>query len=354
MNAYDFHRSIDFLILQATGKILKVKSLEKSKYYFDSDFLNDSGIINLLRKTYLEEGNFEKIFNQYQDSRLEPKSYRYESLIAVLIIAIVGNFISGILLDVYGTNREKIIKFFDEKILKSIKMIPEKIQKKFIKGNVDNTKEDFKNLINCYLARLMLERQLIDLVAYYKLVDFYIHGKEIDAELTQIFDQFIEKYSLEKDAIKVDNLYGMIEAYSKGVFLKYLDEKDCNILYFDNIKTMNRIQGISASPYGARKGKIVKGIDSKSLLFGNSDSNIILCIGERNWSPEHLKILRDCHAVVTWGTGMTGHLPFICRGWRRPCVIINESEVNLLMDNDDIIVDGDSGIVYTGAWVKTD
>jgi len=352
MNAYDFHRSIDFLILQATSKILSAKSLEKSKHYFNSDFVNDSGIINLLRKTYLEKGDFEKTFNLYQNSRLEPKSYRYESLMTLLIVTAVGNVIGGILLDVYQTHKGKIIKLFDKNTLDSIKTIPKKIQDKFINGKNDSIKKDFKNLINCYIARHMLGKQLIDLDSYYKLVAFYICGNEIDTELAQHFDQLIEKYSLEKDAIKVDTLYEMIEAYGKGTFLKYLDEENCNILYFDNIKTADKINGIFCFCPGACKGKIIKGVDSKSLLSGNNDSKKILCI--EDYSPDHIEILRHCYGAVTWGcdANPTDHLQVTCRSLGMPCVIIDESDANLLIDNDDIAIDGNNGIVYTGLWVE--
>jgi len=350
MNAYDFHSSIDFLIVQATEKILNAKSLEKSRHYFYSDFLNDSGIINLLRKEYLKNGNFGKLFSLYQGSRLEPKSHRYESLIAVLIITIVGKVVSEILLDVYRKNPDKIRKVFDEKILKSIKIISDKIQNKFIRGEKNSIKKDFKNLINCYIARLMLERQLIDLVTYYKLVDFHIYGNEIDAELTLRFNQFIEKYHLEKNAIIVDDLYSMIEAYSKGVFLKYLDEKKCNILYHDNIKTANKLHGLPASP-GACKGKVMKGTDS--VLVTKRISHKILCMDGGDWDREmHIKIFNACSAVVTWNTSMAGHLPLFCRRLNKPCVIINESEENLLIDNDDIVIDGGKGLIYTGLWVN--
>ena len=355
MNAYDFHHSIDFLILRATAKILSKKSLDKSKYYFYSDFSNDSGIINLLRKTYLEEGDFEKAFNQYQNSRLEPKSYRYESLIATLIIVIVGNIISGILLDVYSTNKEKIIKLFDEKILSSIKMIPEKIQNMFIKGKEDYTKKDLKNLLNCYIARFMLEKQLIDLESYYDLVAHFMHENEIDTNLLQVFDQFMEKYLLEKDSINVDSLYNVIEAYSRGTFLKYLDEENCNIPYFENIAESNIISGTPASA-GICRGKIVKiidGIDNKKLLkkFRYSHSYKKILCASQNFllgPPIHNKIFEACDAVVTWHTSAGGHLPLICRWTKKPCVIIDESEESLLIDNDDIVISGNEGLVYIG------
>jgi len=348
MNAYDFHRSIDFLIWQATEKILKAKSLEKSKYYFYSDFSNDSGIINLLRKVYIEEGCFEKTFDLYQNSRLEPKSYRYESLITLLIITTVGNLIGGILFDVYRTHKEKIIELFDENILKSIKTIPKNIQNKFIRGKEDGIKEDFKNLVSCYIARLMLEKQLISLGSYYSLVAHYIHKQDVDMELKLFFEQFMKEYSSEKNAINVDRMYSMIEAYSKGVFLKFLDEKECDIPYFDNIKTLNIIRGQSAS-LGAYKGKVIKGVNSDFLL--SEESNLhkkILCMDGNDFLPMHLDLLKDCHAVVTWRTGWTGHLPLVCRSLKKVCIVIRESETDLLIDGDDIIVDGRSGIVQVG------
>ena len=57
----NFINSIRYrLILSAVNKILKLKKLNRVKENFNSDFLQDIGIINLLRKKYLKTGDIKK------------------------------------------------------------------------------------------------------------------------------------------------------------------------------------------------------------------------------------------------------------------------------------------------------
>ena len=80
---------------------MKLKGLEKARQNFEIDLLNDTGIMNLLRKMFLSSGDIEKVVDYYQETRLEPESPRYESLLGVLVITIVGSVVSGIILDIY-------------------------------------------------------------------------------------------------------------------------------------------------------------------------------------------------------------------------------------------------------------
>src|SRR4051812_23425029 len=88
--AYELHHSLDPIILKITNRILNQKSLNQSHKYFEFDLLNDTGIINLLRRNYLRDGNIAQIFEQYQNSRLDPQSYRFETIFTTLILSIVG------------------------------------------------------------------------------------------------------------------------------------------------------------------------------------------------------------------------------------------------------------------------
>lgn len=352
MDAYTFHHSIDFLIIRATEKILKAKSLEVPRERFYSDFSSDIGIINLLRKNYLTSGEITGTFELYQNSRLEPRSHRYESLFAVLVITIVGNIISGILLETYFKNKAKLKNLFDDNVLSSINSIPKFIQEKFLRGNKEYLKDDFKKISDCYIARLMLDKQIIDLQSYSALVDSFLYKQDIDDKLKLAFLEFSNNYLLEMDSINTDKLFNVFEGYSRGVFLKFLDEEGCEISYFDNIQTANKIEGIPAS-LGFAKGRILKVSNDEELLLIQREESVkkILCYGGR-FSPDYYKVVFEIDGVITWNTGMTGHLPLICRGLGIPCVIIPNSEKKLLINNDDVIVSGGQGLIYTGLYVK--
>jgi phosphohistidine swiveling domain-containing protein len=350
MDVYSFHHSIDFLILRATEKILKTKSLAIPRQHFYSDFSNDIGIINLLRQTYLRNGDIKETFDLYQNSRLEPKSYRYESLLALLIITIVGNVISGILVETYFTHKSKLKKIFDEKTISAVPSINEQLQEQFLRGRKNLAKEDFQKVLSCYIARLMLDRQMIELNSYYTLVNHFMYANSIEDQLKSAYNQFENEYKLEIDSIDTDKIFNIVEGYSRGVYLKYLDEQGCEILYFEDINSANNIKGIPISP-GFVKGKILK-VNEEHLDFTRENSEkIVLCYGG-NFSPDKIKVVYEIDGVVTWNTGMTGHLPLICRSLKIPCVIISPSDSKLLLNNDNIILSGGEGLIYTGLFVK--
>jgi phosphohistidine swiveling domain-containing protein len=352
MDTYKFHHSLDFLILRATEKILKTKSLEVPKQHFYNDFSNDTGIINLLRQTYLKNGDINETFEIYQNSRLEPKSYRYESLLALLIITIVGNIISGILLETYISHKSKLKKIFDDKIISSAKVIPEKLKERFLSGKNDLIRKDFEKILNCYFARQMLDRQIIDTESYYSYVNHFLYNNKIQESLELLFDAFIESYSKETNSINIDKIMDIIEGYSRGTYLKYLDELDCEIIYFEDTKSANLIEGNPASP-GYVKGKILKVQDLNDIInfIRDPEKKKILCFGGY-WSPEYLKIVYQIDGVITWNTGMTGHLPLISRSLSIPCVIISPNDADKLIPNDDIILSAGQGLIYTGLFVE--
>jgi len=66
------------------------------------------GVINLLRREYLRTGSVVKTFRLYQETRLDRRSQRYESIFALLVVTIVGAVIAGVILDNYKDNKSKL------------------------------------------------------------------------------------------------------------------------------------------------------------------------------------------------------------------------------------------------------
>ena len=80
---YSLHHSLDPVIAEVAAKVLKLQCFKEPKRRFDWDFLNDIGVINLLRLEYLRTGKLSAPFDLYQSTRLEQYSHRYESLFAL-------------------------------------------------------------------------------------------------------------------------------------------------------------------------------------------------------------------------------------------------------------------------------
>lgn len=349
---YEFHRSYDKITLNAVERILKIPSLKRSREYFHIDFLGDIGIINYLRKDFLNSADFSRTFDVFQNSRLEPKSHRYESLFALLVIAAAGTVIGGVILDIYHSEKEKVFKLVNKNILNKIVSLKDKKKlNKFCNLEPTEILEDLIKLKNCYVSRLMLEEKEIKEDDYFKLVNLFLNGsKNVEPELLEKHNEYKIKYN--KSDLKIDENYIIlaIKSYAKGTVIKYLEKEDITIPYDKNIKTANIIKGLPAS------SGFVKG---KSHLFSNNIENKkydpqknVLCINSKEYSPELIELFTNYDGVVTWNSGMTGHIPVICRGMGKACVIIEERDVGKLKDNDDIMLSGNQGIIFTGIYVE--
>lgn len=340
--------------MKSSDRILKLKSLKKAREHFHLDFINDIGIINLLRKEYLKHGDFKRIFEIYQNSRLDTQSYRYESLFALLIITIAGAVISGVILDIYQNNKEKLKKIITEGLIDLIhsKRKTNKLIKKFCSVESHELLSDLTFLKNCYIARMMLDEQIISLDEYHKLIDYLLVNASFDFpdELISKFTNHKKKYNQLKNSINEDKIMLTIRSYARGTLIQYLEKNDVEMPQKENLKTANFFKGIPAAP-GVAKGK--------SYLFGAkkidnpTNPNYVLCVDSNKFSPEYIDILCDSVGVVTCNCGITGHIPTNCRSIGIGCVIIKSDEFKLLKNDDEIIISGKDGIVATGLIVST-
>ncbi|GET21418.1 PEP-utilizing enzyme [Prolixibacter denitrificans] len=349
---YDFHNSFDKITLNSVERILKIPSLKRSREYFHIDFLGDIGIINLLRLEYLNSANFAQTFDLFQSTRLEPKSHRYESLFALLVIAAAGTVIGGVILDIYQTEKEKIYKLISKEVIdRVLKFKDKKKLNKFC--NIEPTEifADLVRLKSCFVSRLMLDSGEINETEYFQLVDYFITGSELKSlEVLKKHGKFLNDYNQSKERIDENLILLGVKSYAKGTVIKFLEQEDVKIPYDENVKTANILRGMPASPGFARGKSHI--YDKKSRSDKSYEEQNIICIDSKDYSPDLIDLLTMYDGVVTWNCGLTGHIPLVCRGMGKGCVIISELELKKLKDNDDMMLSGNQGIIFTGLYVK--
>lgn len=351
---YSLHHSFDKLILNAANRILKLNSLKKAREHFCVDFLNDIGIINLLRKKYFQCGDIHEVFRLYQSSRLDSRSHRYESLFALLVTTITGCVISGLILEAYKDHKDKILKFVRHDLIETVfrNRNNDSLIKKFCDIKAQDMISDFISIKNCHIARLMLDESLVTFEDYCSLTDYFCtHSKiSIREDLIRKHNSFKDYYNELVDSINEEKVMLAIESYAKGTVTEYLKRKDIRRVYEKNLKTANIFRGLPASP-GYAKGRSVV-LDPKEGMGTLTTSDYILCVDSSQFDSANVKLLSDALGVITCNCGITGHIPVICRGMGKGCVVVEANKFSLLKDNDDVILSGSEGIVATGVLVE--
>jgi len=99
----------------------------------------------------------------------------------------------------------------------------------------------------------------------------------------------------------------------------------------------------------------------EALNLIRKKEKFIYCKYECN--PEDIDIMVSlyCQGVITLRGGMTSHAAVVCRGMKLVCVIgtsvdYEEFKKNALLNNNEVTIDGDNGIIYggTGKVQKSD
>jgi phosphoenolpyruvate-protein kinase (PTS system EI component) len=79
---------------------------------------------------------------------------------------------------------------------------------------------------------------------------------------------------------------------------------------------------------------------------------IILVADSNKFSPDDIDLLTSSAGAVTTKTGLTGHIPVICRGMRIGCVVLSLEDFSQIRNGDTIALCGTTGTVATGVLVE--
>jgi phosphohistidine swiveling domain-containing protein len=363
---YDLHHALAPVILPVANRVLKLSCFSKARQHFEWDMLNDIGIINLLRRDYLRHGSFVKTFRLYQETRLDNRSHRYESLFALLVVTVVGAVIAGVILESYKDNKNRLAKWMremkNEATLFGVKAAVVNIfdivyrkrrrirlLEKFCSSDADKLIDDFRVITNCYVARQMHDSALISYEEYAELVNRFLKKQRLSQQdpLTEKFCSYLDIYTAEKGHIDLDKVFLAIRAYGKGTIAQKLDGVGAKLRLPQNKDTANLFHGLPAAR-GAATGI--------SHVFGSRRQRtthpIILVADSRKFSPDDIDLLMSSAGVVTANTGLTGHIPVICRGIRIGCVVLSLEDFTQIRNGDTIGLCGTTGIVATGVLVE--
>jgi phosphohistidine swiveling domain-containing protein len=367
---YDLHHALDPVILPVANRVLKLAFFSKARQHFEWDMLNDIGIINLLRRDYLRHGSFVRTFRLYQDTRLDNRSHRYESLFALLVVTVVGAVIAGVILESYKDNKNRVAKWIREMkseanlfgiqatVVNIFDIVYRKrrrirLLEKFCSSDADKLIADFRIITKCYVARQMHDSALISYKEYAELVNQFLKKRSLPHQgpLAQKFYSYLHAYTANKDHIDPDKVFLAIRAYGKGTIAQKLDSVGAKLHLPQNKDSANVFHGLAASP-GA-----VAGI---SYVFGKrrqkTNHPFILVVDEREFTADHIHLvihlLESCAGVVTTNTGMTGHIPVISRGMGKGCVALSFENFSQIRNGDTIALSGETGIVATGVLVE--
>ena len=364
---YDLHHELDSINLEVVDKVMKLQCFQKPKAHYDWDFVNDIGIINLLRREYFRSGRLEPVFDLYQSTRFDPRCHRYESLFALLVITIVGTVVGGVIVEHYKDYKDKLTgwvkgllaesRWFGSKATEplALERLAENRARAVLLGKFcDSTAKavlaDFEVLVKCFTARLMLDEGLISNAEYQHLVTTFLGAEgavALDERLTQKYAEYYRVSQARQDAIRTEKVALTVDAYSKGVLSSKLDAVHLQITPPSNMDTADVFRGMPASP-GAARGTAHVFPQARPRITGN----VVLVVDAREFSPNHIDMLRESALAVTTNCGMTGHIPLICRGYGKGCVILNATDFSQIRNGDAIIACGSTGIVATGLMAR--
>jgi phosphoenolpyruvate synthase/pyruvate phosphate dikinase len=351
---YNLHHIFQPIILEVVEKVLKLNCFTESKKRLEWDFINDIGVINLLRRNYFQTGNLKVIFDQYQSSRLDVVSPRYESLFATTIVTIIGSVISGIIVLHYEDlktkisewikNKNKTYKFNGEEIdeIKLLKIIIQKQNSirnfsKFCSEKSEELKNDLEILKKCYIANLMLNNNQINYSKYYELTKSFLNMKNNEDE---DFQQFEYEYSKSEKAIDIEKVFLAIDGYSRGVLGIRINDSEYTTSSIKPGPNELFYQGLAASRgFGSGVSYTYKSGENVT------NSKYILLIKAELFSPDDVNQMYGSQAVITTNCGMTGHIPVICRGWGKGCIILEKDLFKKIPNGIELSVSGQQGIV---------
>lgn len=169
----------------------------------------------------------------------------------------------------------------------------------------------------------------------------YLWQEELE-NLLKNKERYSKKYLRKKMkfcAARTNPLEGLSKYYV-GEEARQFIEKELKIKIEEEVKEVNEIKGITASP-GKTSGKvkIVKVLkDSKKLQKGE-------VLVTHMTSPRFMSAIGRCSAIITDEGGMASHAAIVARELGKPCIVGTKIATKVFKDGDLVEVDADKGVV---------
>jgi hypothetical protein len=275
--------------------------------------------------------------------------------------------VGGLVLDVYRDNKDKLKSWLKRMrrenqlfglrnprrdVFSDVFEIPRRpaLFDKFCSVAAEQVLADFDSLLTCYIARCMFEQGALAFEDYLRIVSRTMPGGDIsdDGALAKRFDEFRLTYQDAPDAIHRERVFLAIDAYAKGTLAQKLDEVDIKLPLPENRDVAAFFKGIPAAPFGAVTG-IARLPESEPT---NADYSTIFVIDANLHGPENIVDIIESSGVVTTNCRFTHHLPVVCRGLGKSCVILTPGDFARIRNGDRIGICGTTGVVGIGVVVK--
>lgn len=94
---------------------------------------------------------------------------------------------------------------------------------------------------------------------------------------------------------------------------------------------------------GKARGKVVVLVESKTATSRPSPGVVVVI---RFLSPFEIPFVLEASAIVTDFGGMTSHGAIVARELGIPCVVDTKNATEILKDGMEVLVNGESGLVY--------
>ncbi|WDF73928.1 hypothetical protein [Novosphingobium sp. KACC 22771] len=277
------------------------------------DYAQDIGIIGLLRRTHIEAG-FEEAARLFWRSRREPASPRLESVLSQLLLNIAASAIFEVLKEL-GRDPDQIEGFIGARAIAA---------NAWQAGGLDMVVA-WDHL--CRIWQLYRLKKAGSVEPVQATINETLNGAAIRIE--------IEGATIsEVETIRQNLLYVV-----RGLVIQEIERSGEVVLPANG----RSIVGLPASPGLGFGAPVVWPAAARLKPKGEFILAVPSIVGQL---PDALtELLSACHAAVSIGTGLTGHVPVYCRSIRKPLVLVSDPQMSRILKHGFVVVDGTAGRV---------
>jgi len=245
-------------------------------------------------------------------------------------------------------NRIKTEKLVIEKIKKQkLGLFKSKIFYKVLK--LAQTYLTFRENQRFYLDHILFRQRLMLLEMGNRLVkrNMLCENNDVfflyESELMGCFNQYENNKSIQEENELINEISNRKKEFYRYIstlppkFLKNGIEFDDTVMEYDE----NAVYGAAASP-GIFKGK-VRVVESIRELSKLEDNEILIA---SNTDPAWTAVFSKIGALITETGGILSHGAVISREYRIPAVTAVKGATEIFKTGDEIVVDGNEGVVY--------
>ncbi|MEP3225651.1 MAG: PEP-utilizing enzyme [Parasphingorhabdus sp.] len=277
-----------------------------------NDYLQDVGIIGLLRQTYVEH-SLEATAKQFWESRREANSPRVESLIAQLLLNITASGIFEVLKELYQ-DPQQLKLFLSDRNIAAISLY--------------NTRFDVA----------LAWRDLKMLFQLHKLKSGH-NAETVKTVISEVLSGHKIRIEIEGDVENdINSLQKNLQYALRGLVFNEI-EKSGEVILPANGRSLRGRPGSHGIGWG---GPVMW--PAAELARPTGEYVLVVSDFQGALPDNFMHIMSTAQAVVSDG-GMTGHIAVFCRGIGVPLVLVNSRKLTSICKHGFVAIDGTIGII---------